>query len=231
MHKHVRSLIVVISCSSDPEKEDDVRRWQSEQADALRKAAIPDLLAIHGYELRPWQGPRLETFGWREEDFDCFQLGRFAVLYETRADDPSAVDAAIRGSIEPPNGIEWVHRGLYRFQVALHPEGFDPDAIRDTKGIMIAMVHPVDELRYEDWYVPVHLDDEVRHGVNHSVTRFINIDAKSRPRSLTVLETAWDDISEARAHIHENYLPNWRYPPGIKDTFEVVAASEYQGIF
>jgi hypothetical protein len=201
-------------------------------AGALLKADIPGLLDVRCYELRPWQGPRPVGFNWSDEDFLRAQQGKFAVLYESRVDDPTELDTAIRKTRPAPGCVEWTHRGRYRLQVALHPAGFDSIAHHETNGILIAMVHPRDEARYEEWYVPTHLDDEILHGINHSVTRFLNIEyPPARPKSLTVLETDWKDISEARGRISAEYLPHWRWPPGIHSCFEIVAASDYQRFF
>lgn len=225
---------MAISRSADPARESEVRDWVKTHASTLLRADIPNLLDVRCFELRQWQGPRPPTgFNWSEEDFLRAQQGKFATLYEIRVDDPTELEGVIRkAGLSAPGCLEWTHRGQYCLQVALHPAGFDSNARHETNGILIAMVHPRDEARYEEWYVPTHLDDEILSGINHSVTRFLNIDyPPARPKSFTVLETGWKDISEARAHISPKYFTEWRWPPGIHTSFEIVAASDYQRFF
>jgi hypothetical protein len=228
MNKQTRSLIVVVSRPSAPERDDAVRQWEQQHAAALLEADIPGLVVIRRFELLPWRWPKPEGFNW---DYERSLAGRFATFYESSLEDPQDLDRPLlsKGGLVA-EGAELVHKGLYRFQLALHPDRYDPGKEYETNGITLALVHPRDEQRYGEWYVPVHLEDERRHGINHSVTRFLNIAPGQKPLSCVLLETDWPDMTEVRDTINKDHIPNFRYPAGITDAFEIYLAADYQRI-
>jgi hypothetical protein len=231
MEKGIQSVAIAVSRPVEEKDEERLRSKAVKDAQRLLSSGIFGLINIGFYELRPrpLSPERTARTKWRVDDYERMQTGQFATIYEFDISDPVRSYDGIKSQLElTPTGIEVVYEGLFTYQVDLHPESFDKSRDYDTHGILLAMTHPLDEKAYEEWYVPIHLDDERIHGIHHSVTRFINVLPGVVPKSMVILETDWKSITEARQEIQQKYVPHFRWPP--RPVNEVFAASEYQKI-
>ncbi len=223
MDQATRGLMVVFNRCNDAGRQKEFERW-CKRAHLKAKGSVPGLLAVSAYVVRP-SSP---TPG----------RATHVALYEFSSRDPKAAHATLRaatkeGASKTPDYVEEVKRGFYRRQVTLHPPGLKTNGITGTKGILLAMLQtkgPQADRVFEGWYVSTHLHDEARHGVWHSVIRFLNVDPRDEGKSLSILETNWDDVEEARNYKNERYLASFRYPPGIRETSYHVIVGVYQRV-
>ncbi len=232
MQKDTKSLVMVLNRPTDERFESQMRSNAAEDAERLLTAGIDGLGKISFYELRPEPLPEARQSNWRDEDYTHMQKGRFATFYELTIPDPVPTYDQIKLALGPaPEYSELIYEGWFEQQMVLHPEYFNPDVTYETHGILIAMTHPYpeDEKEYDEWYVPIHLDDERVHGIHHSVTRYITLQGGTVPKSMTILETDWKDITEARQQVVHKYVPLFRWPSKLVN--EVFVASNYQRIF
>jgi hypothetical protein len=232
VQKDTKSLAMVLNRPTDEKFETQMRSDAARDAKRLLDAEMDGLGKISFYELRPEPLPEARQYNWRDDDYIHMQKGQFATLYEFTIGDPFPLYDGLRSVLGPiPEYSEQIYEGFFSQQVDLHPDYFNPDIAYETHGLLLAMTHPFpsDEKEYEEWYVPVHLDDERVHGIHHSVTRYINLQEGAVPKSMTILETDWKDITEARQQVVHKYVPLFRWPPKLVN--EVFVASNYQRVF